>query len=59
MTVLREDIARALYEHWIKEDLANEYCCWDLLLGKEQWLDRADAVLAVLPPNLQPSPPHP
>jgi hypothetical protein len=44
----REAIARALYEHWVAEDFSNEYLSWDLLPGKDTWLDRAVAVIGAL-----------
>jgi len=43
----REVIARALYEHWIAEDFANEYCGWAALGDQDTWLARADAILAL------------
>lgn len=47
MTDLRETVARALYEHFVGEDFLNEYAPWDALGGKDEWLERADVVVAV------------
>lgn len=44
---LRADVARSLYESWVQEDFTNEYCSWEQLQGKDVWLDRADAAIAV------------
>jgi hypothetical protein len=44
----RVSIARALYEHWVEEDFTGEYASWDDLDDKATWLERADAVEAVL-----------
>jgi hypothetical protein len=45
---LREAVARALYEHWCAEDFNTEYCAWGMLAGKDQWLERADAILPLI-----------
>jgi hypothetical protein len=45
MKTMRFRIAKRLYDHWRKEDFTHDYCEWDALPGKGQWLDRADAIL--------------
>jgi hypothetical protein len=47
MPEVREEIGRALYDHWVEEDFANEYCSWDQLPDKAIWLSRADRILAI------------
>ncbi|MDB5707836.1 MAG: hypothetical protein JWN66_4952 [Sphingomonas bacterium] len=44
---VREEIARALYEHWVAEDFDNEYAPWELLGDKATWLARAEAILSI------------
>jgi hypothetical protein len=44
---MRERVAKALYEHWVAEDFANEYAPWEHLADKATWLERADAVVAL------------
>jgi hypothetical protein len=43
-----ERIAKALYEHWVANDVIDDCQSWDDLRGKTQWLERAAAVEAVL-----------
>lgn len=45
---MKERIAKALYEHWIAEDFANDYAPWDKLQDKATWIARAEVVLAAM-----------
>lgn len=47
----RELIAKALYDHWTAEnELAGyDYVCWAMLLDKDTWYSRAEAVMAADP----------
>jgi len=45
----REAMARALYEHWVAENIEDDWAGWERLGDKETWLSRADAALAALP----------
>lgn len=44
---LREEIARALYEHFVGDDFLNEYAPWPELGDKQTWFERADVVLSI------------
>lgn len=37
--------AKALYEHWVAEDFANEYVPWEQCPNWTLWLERATVAL--------------
>ena len=45
---VRERVARGLYEHWIAENLEDDWAGWERLGDKATWFSRADAVIAAM-----------
>ena len=46
-----EEAARALYEHWIAENIEDDWMGWERLPGKETWRSRARAALSAAAPS--------
>lgn len=45
---LLDRAAKALYDHWVEEDFANEYVSWKLLPDKQTWRERAAEVFKAI-----------
>lgn len=41
-----ERAARALYEHWVAENIEDDWAGWEMLGDKETWRSRAKAAIA-------------